>query len=108
MTNILVIYGIGNWFAQYTVPHDPLTERTGGTLIIGTSGLGKALGVLLGNEPVLCGVCMGVVFSGFVAILTFVAHHKLPYRRMLVLTRVLLGVVLVVMASTASSLVRHL
>jgi hypothetical protein len=39
---------------------------------------------------------MGVVFSGFVAVLTFVAHHKLPYRRMLVLTRVLLGVVLVV------------
>lgn len=32
-----------------------------------------------------------------VAVLTFIAHHKLPYRRMLVLTGVLLGVVLLVM-----------
>lgn len=51
----------------------------------------------LGNEPVLRGVCMGVLLSGIVAVLTFVAHHKLPYRRMLVLTGILLGVVLIVM-----------
>jgi high-affinity iron transporter len=51
----------------------------------------------LGNEPVLGGVCMGLLLSGIVAILTFVAHRKLPYRRMLVLTGILLGVVLVVM-----------
>ncbi|MGA7293971.1 MAG: FTR1 family protein, partial [Terriglobales bacterium] len=51
----------------------------------------------LGNEPVLRGVCIGVLFSGIVAVLTFVAHHKLPYRRMLVFTGILLGVVLVVM-----------
>jgi high-affinity iron transporter len=32
-----------------------------------------------------------------VAVLTFVAHRRLPYRRMLVLTGVLLGLVLLVM-----------
>jgi high-affinity iron transporter len=30
-------------------------------------------------------------------VLTFVAHHKLPYKRMLVLTGALIGLVLVVM-----------
>jgi high-affinity iron transporter len=52
----------------------------------------------LGNVIVLGGVCVGVVLSVAVAILTFVAHRKLPYRKMLVLTGVLLGFVLVVMA----------
>jgi high-affinity iron transporter len=32
-----------------------------------------------------------------VAVLTFIAHQKLPYRKMLILTGVLLGVVLLVM-----------
>ncbi|HEY5813510.1 MAG TPA: hypothetical protein VIT23_12760 [Terrimicrobiaceae bacterium] len=40
---------------------------------------------------------LGIVLSGIVAILTFIAHHKLPYRRMLELTGILLGVVLLVM-----------
>jgi len=52
----------------------------------------------LGNQVVLWGVCMGIVLSGLVAVLTFVAHQKLPYRRMLVLTGILLGIVLIVMA----------
>jgi len=51
----------------------------------------------LGGTPVLHGVLIGVFLSGLVAILTFVAHRRLPYRRMLVLTGVLLGVVLLVM-----------
>ena len=51
----------------------------------------------LGSETVLWGVCIGVFLSGTIAVLTFVAHRKLPYRRMLVLTGVLLGVVLIVM-----------
>jgi high-affinity iron transporter len=51
----------------------------------------------LGNEPVLWGVCVGIVLSGIVAVLTFLAHRRLPYRRMLVLTGILLGFVLVVM-----------
>jgi high-affinity iron transporter len=52
----------------------------------------------LGSEIVFGGVCIGVVLSVAVAVLTFVAHRKLPYRKMLVLTGVLLGFVLVVMA----------
>ena len=51
----------------------------------------------LGNEPILYGVVLGLLFSGIVAILTFVAHRRLPYRKMLVMTGVLLGAVLLVM-----------
>jgi high-affinity iron transporter len=51
----------------------------------------------LGNEPVYLGVLLGLLFSSVVAVLTFVAHRKLPYRRMLVFTGVLLGLVLFVM-----------
>lgn len=51
----------------------------------------------LGDDPVLYGVLLGLLFTGIVATLTFFAHRKLPYRRMLVLTGVLLGVVLLVM-----------
>ena len=51
----------------------------------------------LGGTPVLYGVLIGLLLTGIVAILTFLAHRKLPYRRMLVLTGVLLGVVLLVM-----------
>lgn len=52
----------------------------------------------LGGEVVMWGACLGIALSGIVAVLTFVAHKKLPYRRMLVLTGILLGMVLIVMA----------
>lgn len=51
----------------------------------------------LGGSTVLEGVSIGIVLSGIVAVLTFVAHRKLPYRRMLILTGVMLGAVLLVM-----------
>ncbi len=51
----------------------------------------------LGNSVVLDGVWLGLALSVIVAVLTFVAHRKLPYRRMLVLTGILLGAVLLVM-----------
>jgi high-affinity iron transporter len=51
----------------------------------------------LGNEPVYLGVLIGSALSGVVAVLTFIAHRKLPYRKMLVFTGVLLGLVLFVM-----------
>ena len=51
----------------------------------------------MGNETVLTGAALGLLLSGIVAVLTFVAHRKLPYRKMLVLTGVLLGGVLLVM-----------
>jgi high-affinity iron transporter len=51
----------------------------------------------LGGVPVFYGALLGLLLSGIVAALTFVAHRRLPYRRMLVLTGTLLGVVLLVM-----------
>jgi high-affinity iron transporter len=51
----------------------------------------------LGGAVVLQGVLWGLLFTGIVAVLTFIAHQKLPYRRMLVLTGIMLGVVLLVM-----------
>jgi high-affinity iron transporter len=51
----------------------------------------------LGGTPVLYGVLLGTMLTAIVAVLTFVAHRKLPYRKMLVATGVLLGLVLLVM-----------
>jgi high-affinity iron transporter len=51
----------------------------------------------MGGRIVLWGALLGVILSGFVAVLTFVAHTRLPYRRMLVSTGVMLGFVLLIM-----------
>jgi high-affinity iron transporter len=51
----------------------------------------------MGGEAVLLGALLGLFFTGLVAVLTFVAHRKLPYRKMLILTGIMLGGVLLVM-----------
>ena len=51
----------------------------------------------LGGAVVLKGALLGLILSGFVAVLTFVLQQRLPYRKMLIATGVLLGVVLLVM-----------
>jgi high-affinity iron transporter len=51
----------------------------------------------MGGRIVLWGALLGVILSGFVAVLTFMAHTRLPYRRMLVSTGVMLGFVLLIM-----------
>ena len=51
----------------------------------------------MGGTAVLEGVILGLIFTGMVAILNFVAHRRLPYKKMLVVTGVMLGVVLLVM-----------
>jgi len=51
----------------------------------------------LGGRVVLEGAWIGVVLAGAVALLTFAAHKRLPYKKMLVATGVLLGIVLLVM-----------
>jgi high-affinity iron transporter len=59
-----------------------------------------------GTSTVLEGVAIGLAATAIVGVLTFYLHAKLPYRRMLVLTGVLVGVVLVVMiGGTALSFV---
>ena len=51
----------------------------------------------LGGGVVLQGALLGLVLSGFVAVLTFALQQRLPYRKMLITTGILLGVVLLVM-----------
>jgi high-affinity iron transporter len=51
----------------------------------------------LGGGVVLKGALLGLLLSGMVAVLTFVLQQRLPYRKMLITTGVLLGVVLLVM-----------
>lgn len=51
----------------------------------------------LGGGVVLKGALLGIALSGIVAVLTFVLQQRLPYRKMLITTGILLGVVLLVM-----------
>ena len=51
----------------------------------------------MGGKIVLLGAMLGLFFTGIVAVLTFVAHRRLPYRKMLVFTGIMLGIVLLVM-----------
>ncbi len=50
-----------------------------------------------GSNIVLIGAAIGIFLTAIVALLTFIAHEHLPYKKMLILTGVLLGVVLLVM-----------
>lgn len=50
-----------------------------------------------GSQVVLAGVSIGLSLTLMVAFLTFVAHQRLPYKKMLVLTGVMIGGVLLVM-----------
>lgn len=51
----------------------------------------------LGGAVVFKGALLGLLLSGIVALLTFVMQQRLPYRKMLITTGILLGVVLLVM-----------
>jgi high-affinity iron transporter len=51
----------------------------------------------LGGLPVMYGALVGLNLTAVVGVATFVAHRHLPYRKMLILTGVLLGMVLLVM-----------
>ena len=51
----------------------------------------------MGENIVMMGVLLGVFFTVVVAILNFVAHRHLPYKKMLIVTGIMLRVVLLVM-----------
>jgi high-affinity iron transporter len=51
----------------------------------------------LGSRVVAIGALLGLILTGMVALLTFVANRRLPYRKMLVVTGIMLGGVLLVM-----------
>lgn len=51
----------------------------------------------MGGLVVLYGALLGGIFAGIVAVLTFVGHQHLPYKKMLIFTGILLAVVLFIM-----------
>jgi len=51
----------------------------------------------LGGATVLYGSLVGLALTLVVAVITFWAHRRMPYRKMLIFTGILLGVVLLVM-----------
>jgi high-affinity iron transporter len=57
----------------------------------------QSLRLRYGSTMVLEGVAIGLACTAVIGYVTFVAHSKLPYKRMLVVTGVLLGIVLLVM-----------
>src|SRR5690349_7553183 len=100
------------WIGEHHRQRRKLLARTGITATAGLVALGftsvyregfevvlflQNLELKAGSATVLEGVAFGLAGTATVGVLTFWLHHKLPYKRMLVLTGVLIGVVLVVM-----------
>jgi high-affinity iron transporter len=57
----------------------------------------QSLRLQVGSTIVLYGVLVGVFFTGLVGVLTFIAHRRFPYKKMLVFTGVMLAIVLMIM-----------
>src|SRR3954470_1012720 len=100
------------WIGRHHRQRRKLLARTGLAATVGLIALGftsvyregfevvlflQSLELQAGSATVLEGVGIGLAATAVVGVITFWLHHKLPYRRMLVLTGVLIGVVLVVM-----------
>ena len=60
-----------------------------------------------GSAPVLAGTLIGLSLTAVVGYLTFVAQKKLPFRRLLVATGIMLGAVLLVMVGASSGLLQE-
>lgn len=108
------IYWTG-WIAQHTNRRRRLMksqDKNGFVLFRGFALLGftaiyregfeivlflQQLRLQAGSNIVLIGASIGLFFTAIVAVLTFIAHKHLPYKKMLILTGVLLGIVLLVM-----------
>jgi high-affinity iron transporter len=100
------------WIGRHHRQRRKLLMRSGAAATIGLVALGftsvfregfevvlflQNLELKAGSGVVLEGVGLGLAGTAIVGVITFWLHHKLPYRRMLVLTGVLVGAVLVVM-----------
>jgi high-affinity iron transporter len=100
------------WIGRHHRRRRELLARTGLSATVGLVALGftsvyrEGFEVALFLQNVKLRDGAGVVYAGFaiglaataaVGVVTFWLHHRLPYRRMLVLTGVLVGTVLVVM-----------
>ena len=125
---VIVLLVVMNWFFHrvYWTGWIAAHHRRRRTLLAGGAGASVTIGLLLlgftsvyregfevvlflqalrvkyGSGVVLEGVGLGAAFTAAVGVMTFVAHRKLPYKKMLVLTGALLGVVLVVMVGESA------
>src|SRR3954466_8379975 len=101
-----------DWIGRHHRRRQKLLTQTGGAALIGLVALGfttvyrEGFEVVLflqnlqlqnGTAAVLEGVAIGLACTAAVGVLTFWLHHKLPYRKMLILTGALVAVVLMVM-----------
>ncbi|HSD25311.1 MAG TPA: FTR1 family protein [Solirubrobacterales bacterium] len=101
-----------DWIGRHHRRRQKLLTQTGIAVTIGLVALGltavyrEGFEVVLflqnlqlqnGSTTVLEGVAIGLVCTAVVGVLTFWLHHKLPYRKMLILTGALVAVVLMVM-----------
>jgi len=57
----------------------------------------QSIRLQVGSQAILLGTAIGLSLTVIVAALTFIAHKRLPYKKMLILTGVMLGAVLIVM-----------
>ncbi len=100
------------WIGRHHRQRRKLLGRTGAAATLGLVALGftsvfregfevvlflQNLELKAGGTAVLEGVGLGLAGTAAVGVVTFWLHHRLPYRRMLVLTGVLVGIVLCVM-----------
>src|SRR3954469_23042812 len=100
------------WIGRHHRQRRRLLARTGIGATLGLVALGftsvfregvevvlflQNLELKAGSSTVAEGVALGLAGTAVVGVLTFFLHPKLPYRKMLVLTGVLVGVVLMVM-----------
>ncbi|HEV7918004.1 MAG TPA: FTR1 family protein [Solirubrobacterales bacterium] len=100
------------WIGRHHRQRRKLLAQTGAGATLGLVALGftsvyregfevvlflQNLQLKAGTAAVLEGVAFGLAGTAVIGLLTFWLHHKLPYRKMLVLTGVVVGAVLVVM-----------
>jgi len=101
-----------DWIGRHHRRRQKLLTQTGLAALVGLVALGfttvyrEGFEVVLflqnlqlqnGTGTVLEGVAIGFACTAVVGVITFWLHHKLPYRRMLILTGAMVAVVLMVM-----------
>jgi high-affinity iron transporter len=105
------------WIAHHHKRRRELLAGTGRKITLGLILLGftavyregfeivlflQNLRLIYGDATVLDGVAIGLSLTLIVGVLTFIAHRKLPYKKMLVLTGATLGFVLIVMVGESA------
>ena len=93
--------------SQAEDPNAPQSRLLWGLILLGFASVYRegfevvlflqSLRLQVGSLIVLFGVLVGLFLTGIIGVLTFVVHHRLPYKKMLILTGIMLGVVFLVM-----------